>query len=743
MSLAPGSALGPYTLRAELGRGGMGEVYRAHDTRLDRDVAVKVLPAAVADDPEALARFEREAKAIAALSHPNVLSIYDVGRERGVSYVVTELLDGDTLRVRLEGGALPPRKAIAYATQLVDGLAAAHARGIVHRDLKPENVFITRDDRVKLLDFGLALVAEVREAGPEAKTRLDVTRPHTVLGTVGYMSPEQVRGERADARSDLFAFGVVLYEMLTGRQAFAAGSAAETMSAVLRDDPAPLIEGGAPVPGQLDRLVRRCLEKVPDERFQSARDLSFALATVSATAAEGPSIAVLPFTDLSREGDQEYFCDGLAEELIDALARLDGLRVVARTSSFQFRDKGHDLRAIGERLRAKTVLEGSVRTAGSRLRVNAQLIDTEDGYHLWSQRYDRTMDDVFAVQDEIAQAVVRKLEIELLGRGDAPLVTPQTDNLEAYNLVLKGRHHLVRLTGAAMDKSLECYRQALALEPDYAQAHAGIAQVQAFRPLISLAAPHEVMPQAKAEALTALALDETVAEAHFALALVHHWYEWNWADAERTFRRALALGPGDAFARSMWAHVPGLLGRADESVAEARAAARQDPLSPFSQYIVALMLIWARRYDEAMREARAGLDLDGRYWPFHLSLGMGLAGGGQHDDAVEAFRHATSLAPADPVPRAFLAWAVGLAGQRQEAVAIVDDLERQQGESYAGGMMLALASLGTGDTDRAIRWLEQGADERDGRMTLLNAYYFFDPLRDDPRFQALLRRLNL
>ncbi len=480
MPLDPGTRLGPYVVEAPLGAGGMGEVYRARDERLGRGVALKVLPEAFAADPERLRRFETEARAAAAISHPNVLVVHDVSVARP-PFVVFELLEGQTLRERMAAASLTAADAVDFARQIARGLAAAHDKGVVHRDLKPDNVFVTRDGLAKILDFGLARIDEGVSSATDLTSlpTLERTAAHVVLGTVGYMSPEQVRGLPVDHRSDLFSLGILLYEMLTGQRAFSRGSVAESQAAILRDEPPPPLPGRSLAPG-IERVVRRCLAKRPEERFPAARELLFALEAVAPQAAppeepKAPSIAVLPFADLSPARDQEYFCDGLAEELIAALARIRGVRVASRTSSFQFRASGADVRAIGERLGVGAVLEGSVRRAGDRLRVSVQLVGTSDGYQLWSERYDRQADDVFAIQEEIAQSVAGALQVVLTERDRDALQARRAASLEAYELYLRGRRVLNSLRH--LRSALPLFERAIQIDPGFALAHAGLAEL--------------------------------------------------------------------------------------------------------------------------------------------------------------------------------------------------------------------------------------------------------------------------
>ena len=738
MTLTPGTTLGPYRVVSQLGSGGMGIVYTATDPRLDRQVAIKLLPPNLTRDEAAKQRFLQEAKAASALDHANICTIFEINEtDDGQLYLVMAHYEGETLKDRIARGPLDLDDAIDIATQVGLGLAEAHGAGIVHRDIKPANLLVTKTGVVKILDFGLAKLA-----GAEG-----LTQTGTTVGTVAYMSPEQARGQEVDHRTDIWSLGVVLYEMLAGVLPFQGENLLSIADAIRSSAPEPLTGNASSINSVLSRAMRKDVV----QRYQSVSDLMGDLRTRSSTPATGvtssaepetPSIAVLPFADMTAEKDQDYFCEGMAEEIINALTKLNGLKVASRTSAFQFKGRSQDIRTIGDALNVKTVLEGSVRTAGNRLRVMAQLINIADGYHLWSERYDRTMDDVFEVQDAITQSVVEKLKVKLLGVADAPLVKRPTDNLEAYNLVLQGRYHLLRATEAALEKSLACFTQALALEPTYAQAQAGIATVHVFRGMVSLAAPHTVMPEAKEAALRALALDETAADAHLALAYVLHYYEWDSAGAEREYGRALELNPGDAPARTAYASLLADTGRVDEAVAEAKSAVERDPVSAQTRFVLALVFVAARRFEEAIAVAHAAIELDPSFPSSYQALGWGLVGLGRHDEAVEAFRQQVIVAPGDPMSQAGHGWALGLVGRKQEALTILEDLERRRSESYVGGSLLAGVCVGLGDHDRAISWLEKSAEERDGLMTFVNSLLVSDPLRSDPRFQALLRKMN-
>jgi len=541
----------------------MGEVYRARDTRLERDVAIKVLPEHLASDAAALARFNREAKAIAALSHPNILAIYDIGAENGVTYAVMELLEGQTLGRCMKSGPLNWRAAIDIAIPIAAGLSVAHAKGVVHRDLKPENIFLTHDGGVKILDFGLARMQQrMSEAGGDGLE----TQPGVILGTVGYMSPEQVRGQTSDARSDIFSFGAILYEMVMGRRAFERPTPAETMAAILHEPPNGLSQSGRNRPAELDRLVSKTLAKEPSQRYQSVRELAAVLAGLGRSAISGsadassqetiaeprsgkppssvssvPSVAVLPFQNLSSDPENEYFSDGLAEELINALTKVTGLRVASRTSAFAFKGRHDDVRKIGEQLNVRAVLGGSVRKSGNRLRISAQLVNVGDGFHLWSDVYNRELEDVFAIQDEIAQNIVKALRGILTETDKHAIEKAVPADVHAYDYYLRGRQFFHQFSRKGFEFARQMFARAIALDPLYARAHAGAADCYSLIFTYWDTSPSNLENADKASR-KALELDPDLAEAHVARGIAVSLKK-DYAEAHAEFATAIRLDP--------------------------------------------------------------------------------------------------------------------------------------------------------------------------------------------------------
>nr|MDQ5872187.1 protein kinase [Acidobacteriota bacterium] len=607
MTLSAGTRLGPYEILAPLGAGGMGEVYRARDAKLDRDVAIKVLPQSVAADPDTLARFEREAKAVAALSHPNILSIFDFGAQEGISYAVMELLEGETLRGKLDAGPITQKQAVDYALQVAKGLAAAHEKGIVHRDLKPENLFVSRDGHVKILDFGLAKRVEAVAPGKEtsAPTNSGHTEPGTVMGTAGYMSPEQVKGFAVDHRSDIFSFGTILYELLSGKKAFKRETSAETMAAILRDEPPELSESGRNISPALDRIVQHCLEKDRDHRFQSARDIAFALSETSGPAAASgaqaarkrprrgrlaiglgvvalaaaalwlrpgktiDSLAVLPFVNAGGDPNAEYLSDGITESLINSVSQIPGIRVVSRASAFHYKGKDVGARAVGRELGVRAVLTGRIVQRGDALSIRAELVDARDDTHLWGEEYNRRLSDILAVQEEIARDISGKLRQRLTGEEKKRLTKLYTENAEAYGLYLKGRYHWNKRTGEDIQKGIGYFQQAIEKDPTYALAYAGLADSYAILYQYAGLPSSETFPKAKAAASKALEIDDSLAQAHATLASVHQHSDWDFSAAEKEYRRAIELDPKYPTAHHWYSLFLSELGRHEPAIAEA------------------------------------------------------------------------------------------------------------------------------------------------------------------------------
>jgi len=721
MALTAGTRLGPYEILTPIGAGGMGEVYRAKDTQLEREVAVKVLPAALAEDPERLARFEHEAKVLASLNHPNIAQIYRI-EDRAL---VMELVKGQTLQ-----GPLPLETALNYARQIAEALEAAHRKGIIHRDLKPANIMITEGGLVKLLDFGLAKLV--------AKTDSDVTRTieGMVLGTAAYMAPEQAQGKPLDERSDIFSFGAVLYEMLTGSRAFGGDSTADVMSAVLRDEPKPL-----PTSGEISRIVKRCLRKSPADRFQTMAEVKAALEQLSAKHAEPqPSIAVLPFADMSPGKDHEYFSDGLAEEIINALAHIPGLKVIARTSAFAFRGKQEDVRRIAEALGVANILEGSVRRAGNRVRVAAQLIAAVDGSHLWSERYDREMADVFDIQDDIAQKIAAVLQVKLFAEPAAR--RRYTPNLPAYEAYLKARYYATKVTPDSLERNREYLEQAIRLDPGFASAHSGLASYfVGLASAISLQPACEVMPLARAKAQKALEIDPSLPEAHAILGFVAGSYDYDWKEAERRFRLAMACDPVPPEARLFYGTYLLWIGRPDDGVEEYERALQEDPLNTTYRVLLTTCLRAAGREEDAITAFNEVLELDENSWlaltglaSIHFSRGM-LA------QAVAFAERAYSLAPWSPGVLGLLAGLLVRTGDTSRAEGLLQKL--RPGQAFGTPYGFACFHLICGEIDAAGDWIEKAIGQRHLMAISVLRSPLCKDLRSSSRWPALMRMMNL
>lgn len=747
MALAVGAKLGPYEIVAPIGAGGMGRVYKARDTRLGRIVAVKV------SDEKFTERFEQEARAVAALNHPNICTLHDVGP----NYLVMEFVDGTPIAATNNFPLL-----LDLAMQTTEGVAAAHALGLVHRDLKPANILVTRQRRVKILDFGLVTAEPLSIAETESTLTMGVTNPGTIVGTVSYMSPEQARGQIVDARSDLWSLGIVLYEITTGRRPFEGPTAAVTFAEILKQTPVPVHRWNPAIPPGWEAIISRLLEKDRELRYQSA-DVLFADIKGMMSDAQVPSarerkanwipdaawgrvgsIAVLAFTDMSAAKDQGWFCDGIAEEILNALTPLQGLKVAARTSAFFFKGKNEDLRTIGEKLNVSTVLEGSVRRAGDRVRITVQLSNVQDGYQLWSERYDRELKDIFDVQDEIAKSVADRLKVTLVGPQHERLVEIGTTNIEAYQLYLKGRALLDR-RGADVPAGLGLLRKAVESDPSYSQAWAGVADAYTVLAYSGAVRGSETRSHALAAAARSIELSPGSSAGHNALACSALLFENDVARAGLEFRRSLEFNPNYVLARCWHAlhFLQWASGRFEEGIAEARRALDLDPLSSYVAMTLAACLCTAGRFNEAIEAARRAVQLDPESFVAHWMLGVSLGTAGQFEEAVATLEGAARRSGRHTLALTCLAGVFGQWGKRSEAAAVHRELIDRASRGYISGAHLAIAAEAAGLREEAVTYARRAWEEREPPFILWARHFpQFRSLRADPRFAALLREMD-
>ncbi len=812
-----GRSLGHYRITAAIGAGGMGEVYRATDTTLGRDVAIKMLPAAVAQDPERLARFEREARSLASLNHPNIVTIYAVEEDGGSRFLAMELVEGETLDTLLAPGGLPLPRFFEIGVPLADALSAAHERGIVHRDLKPGNVMVTREGRVKVLDFGLAKL-EAADSRPDltstpTESRANLTSEGQVFGTVAYMSPEQTRGGKVDARSDVFSLGVVLYQMLTGERPFQGASAVDMISSILRDTPASVTEKRGDLPPHLARILRRCLEKDPRDRYQTSRDVynelrdlrnetssasaapstrsepgvsvsipetvpprapafwkrpalmgAFAVVVLGAALyvakrsgalhlasraprAGGPhaiqSIAVLPLDNYSGDPGQDYFAEGMTDELTSDLANISQLRVISRGSVMQFKGAQRPpTPEIARLLDVDAIVEGSVIRAGDKVRITAQLIDARSDRHLWSKSFERNSRDVLALQDELASAIAREIHVRLTPEEQSRLTRAASVNPEAYDAYLKGRYFFNRPSDENLSKAIALFEQAIELDPKFVPAFSGLSDAYLWAGFNEgVLTAKEAGPRARAAAEKAIQLDDASSEAHTSLAVYKAWYEHDWAGSETEFRRALALNPNYSFAHDQFGLVLGFVGRLDESVAETTRAAELDPLSPQIPIDGLMAVAWQSRYAAARDLARKAANLDPTFFFAPFMDGWIDIQEGKVNEAIPHLQKARAL-ESPPFVTAWLGYAYGASGDRKGAMAAMDELKAAALHGYVPPFNLAIVHLGLGDRARALDDLERAYDADSQWMIYLRGDRIFDPLRSEPRFAALMRKLG-
>ncbi len=732
---------GRYRVEREIGRGGMATVYLAHDIKHDRDVALKVLrpdlAAGMGSD-----RFMREIKLAARMTHPHILPLYDSGEADGFFYFVMPLVEGESLRDRIEKSKqLAVEEAVAVAKEVAAALDYAHRHDVVHRDIKPENIMM-HDGHAIVTDFGVGKAVTAAADG-ETLTQTGVT-----VGTPAYMSPEQAAGQGdIDGRSDLYSLGCVLYEMLTGEPPFTGPTVQAVIAKRFVETPPDVTQTRDAVPTHVSQAVSKLMAKTPADRYATGSQLA-AVLSAAAFASAGPkaeekSIAVLPFANMSADPDNEYFSDGVAEEIISALTKSSDLRVAARSSAFSFKGKEEDVRIVGQKLGVQTVLEGSVRKLGNRVRVTVQLMNAEDGYQLWSDRYDRQLDDIFAVQDEIARTIAEQLQSTLVDR-DEPLVKQHTDNLEAYELYLRGRTSVYQRVASSFENALGYFDRALELDPNYALAHAGRADVFALLGFYGLELPTEAMPKARDAANRALELDEELSEAHGALGLVHSFYDRDWSAADREYRRAIELNRSNIQARSWYAlfHLSWTLGDQEAAVAQAREAAEIDPLAGFPLALLAYVQASFGLFQEAVQSARAAVRRDPNSYVGQRALALGLRWTGDHLGAIDAAERAVQLSGGHSWAVIEHAMALIAAGRTAEgAEAFESLLARLEERSTTWAFAAAIQAL-LGRLDAAYESLERAFEARDAVLLALKRWPDFHALRGDPRFEGVLRRVG-
>jgi serine/threonine-protein kinase len=752
-----GTTVSRYRIVEQIGAGGMGEVYRAEDNRLGRDVAVKVLPARLASEDDYRRRFEREARAVAALSHPNILAIHDFGVENEVAFAVMELLEGETLRQEIQRlGGLTIAAAVDRAQQVARGLAAAHEKAIIHRDLKPENLFVTKQGTLKILDFGLAKIVPQGACDSRMET-LDQnagTMPGTVMGTAAYMAPEQIKGLPVEACSDLFALGVILYEMLCNDNPFGRESVLATLGAILHDEPTRIEDLVSGVPPELALLVRECLEKNPQRRVQSAREVQRRLETAleaTQTASGGiqssktiDSLAVLPFVNESGDEETDFLSDGITDSLIDNLSRLPRLRVMARSTVFQL-ERDTPPREVAVSLGVRAVLTGRLLHRGETVVVRAELVDATDGTRVWGGRFNRPAADLLQIEDEISREISENLRFQLSSDERSLIAKRPTENPQAYEAYLRGRHVWNQWkTPEGMRTAVSFFERALEIDPLYARAFAGLADSYNMLGNIKALPPAEAYARGKTAAQQGLAIDDGLAELHTSLGFIHRHWDWDWEGAEREYQKAIQLNPGYPLAYRWYGHLLAGLGRHEESIRESRRAVELDPLSLIIRGALGDSLFYARRYDEAIALYRETIEMDASFLAGHTDLARSLELAGRYDEAIAEFRKAEALAPkGPPEPSSGLAHVYAQMGRHDEAMAIVSELLELSKTKYVSPYGIASIHACMGEVDTALDWLEKAYAEHDQTLVWVKVHPRLDPVRQQPRYVELLKKMGL
>jgi serine/threonine protein kinase/Flp pilus assembly protein TadD len=796
--LLVGRTFGHYKISERIGTGGMGDVYLATDITAGRKAALKLLPLRFTGNAERLKRFQREARAVVGLNHPNILTVYEIGEDHSTHYIASELIEGETLRQRLTHGPIQFSEAVDIAIQVASALLAADEAGVVHRDIKPENIMLRPDGYAKVLDFGIAKLAESAFAEAAADGAESVTLAQTnlgsIVGTPRYMSPEQACGTPVDKRTDIWSFGVVLYEMVSGYTPFNGDTPGEVMSAVLEREPPPLTRYVAHAPAELQQIVSKTLRKDREERYYNARELLEALKElrrklefeaelegsaaarswlrrtrsrtvvvlillVAALALALPfywhrnittptsfdkSIAVLPFENASRDPNAEYLSEGISEALINSLTELQRLRVIARSTAFQYKGKDVDPRRVGRELQVTSVLTGRVRQSQDALSIQVDLVDAVTGAQLWGEEYLRKTSDVIAVKQAIAREVTAKLKLKLTGEEQRRLAKGDSTNTEAYRFYLRGRYFWNKRTPDGIKQAITEFQQAIERDPHFALGYVGLADCYTGLTFYNFAAPHETMPKAKESALKALALDNTLAEAHASLAHVLMNYDWNWSEAEKEFRRSIELKPDYPTAHQWYAiHYLTATGRLEEAVQEMKKALELDPASLVMNTFMGATLYYAGRYDEAIDQCRRTIEMDPNFAVAHWHLGLAYEQKQILDAATEEFKKAISLSGGSPLMRAALGRAYAESHKKHEANEMLNELNELAKRQYVSAYEVAKIYVALGNSEQALQLLTKAYAEHSFHLVNLNVCPQLNSVRSDPRFQDLVQRVGL